>query len=60
MVEYQKLNETQEMLHFITDWEGYLPYVSHKKNSVNGLPKSLENAIRCFLINQGILNSKWS
>ena len=31
MVEYQKLNETQEMLHFITDWEGYLPYVSHKK-----------------------------
>ena len=59
MVEYQKLNETQEMLHFITDWEGYLPYVSHKKTStVNGLPKSLENAIRCFLINQGILNSK--
>ena len=37
------------MLHFITDWEGYLPYVSHKKTStVNGLPKSLENAIRCF------------
>lgn len=57
MIEYQKLKETQEMVHFIVDWEGYLPYVVHKKTStVNGLPKSLENAIRCFLINQGILN----
>ena len=53
MVEYQKLNETQEC--FILLQTGKVIYhmsLIKMFSTVNGLPKSLENAIRCFLINQ--------
>ena len=58
MVKYKEGSvQTSNLLHFIEDWEGCLPKVTHKRDSeVNALPESLNLAIRCFLINQGILN----